>query len=467
MEKKKKLIIVLVIIVAAVIVAVTVVKKVTNSNNNQISEVIQMQKVKKKNISDTISLSGSVTGETQINYTSNVESKFLTVDVEVGDEIKKGDIIATLDQETIKKQISSLEKSIENSNALQKNQSEMNQQALTDAKEEQTEQLADAQKAIDNAKSEMDDAKAYYESLSKDASLEEVAMAKNTYEEAIDAYEIAKDTYNNVKKSTDAAIKSAQNTIDMEKYSTDSNDDAQTQLTELKKQLEECTILCEEDGIVTSVNVYEGAYNTPGSTIVTVENNQSMIMTASVEETDILKLEEGMEAVVTAKALGDKELKGEVIKVIKIANSSGASKGMGGEFSAAASVTGYSVQIKIEPSELISGMTAKAKVYLTQKEDVLCVPYDVVQEDENGEKYVLVGDDNGDGTYTAVKKIITVGEEVNYYTEVTGGDVKEGDYVILDTFILEGEIFEGSVSMDDIVTEEEISTEDVSVEVSY
>lgn len=281
-------------------------------------------------------------------------------------------------------------------------------------------------------------------------------MARDAYEAAKDAYENAKSSYNSVKKSTDAAIKSAQNTIDMEKYSTDSDEESQTQLAELKKQMDECTVICEEDGIVTSVNVYEGAYNTPGSTIVTVENNQSMVMTANVDETDILKLQEGMEAIVTAKALGDKELKGEVIKVIKIANGSGSAEGMGGEVSAAASMSGFSVQIRIEPSELISGMTAKAKVFLTQKSDVLCVPYDVVREDENGKMYVLVGEDNGDGTYTAVKKSVTLGEEVNYYVEVTSGDIEEGDYVILDIMVEEGEIFEGAVSMNDMAMDGEI-----------
>lgn len=455
-KKVKKLIIILVVIVAVIIIAIVAVGKIVGSRSDAVSMRIQMQAVEKKDLSDTISLSGSVTGETKINYTSNVESKFLTVNVEVGDEIKKGDVIATLDQDTIKKQISSLEKAIANSNALAKNQSDMNQKALADAKEEQQDQLADAQKVIDATKKEMDQAKRDFDTISKDATAypEDIDAAKNVYEMAKDSYEEAVDAYDDIKDMTDDAIASAQNTIDMEQYTDNSNEEALTQLEELKKQLNECTILCEEDGIVTSVNVYEGAYNTPGSTIVTVENNQSMIMTASVEETDILKLQEGMEAIVTAKALGDKELKGEVIKVIKIANASGGmSEGMGGEFSAAASVSGYSVQIRIEPSELISGMSAKAKIFLTKKSNVLCIPYDVVQEDESGNQFVLVGQDNGDGTYTAVKKSVQVGEEVNYYVEVTGGDVAEGDFVILDLIVSEGETFDGIVSMNDVENE--------------
>lgn len=454
MEKKKKLkklIIVLVIIVAVIIVAVVGVKKLVGGISADMSMRIQLQEVEKKDLSDTISLSGSVTGETMINYTSNVESKFLTVNVEVGDEVKKGDVIATLDQETIKKQISSLEKSIANSNALAKNQSDMNKKALSDAKEEQTDKLADAQEMVDAAKKALEQAKSAYDAISKDAAAlpEDIDLAKSEVADAEKMYKEAQDDYDSIKKMTDDAIASAQNTIDMEQYTESGNEEAQTQLEELRKQLDECTILCKEDGIVTGVSIYEGAYNTPGSTIVIVENNQSMVLTASVEETDILKLQEGMEAIVTAKALGDKELKGEVIKVVKIANASGG-QSMGGEYYASSSVSGYSVQIRIEPSELISGMSAKAKVFLSKKSNVLCVPYDVVQEDESGNKFVLVGQDNGDGTYTAVKKNVEIGEEVNYYVEVVGGDIQEGDCVIMDLIVTEGEVFEGVLSMDDV-----------------
>ncbi len=460
MEKKKKLkklIIILVIIIAAIFVVVFAAKKMVNGLNETFSMRIQMQQVEKKDMSDTITLSGTVKGEFIHNYTSNVQSKFVTVDVQVGDEVKKGDVIATLDQDTLRKEIAALEKSITNSNALSQNQSDMNKKALADAKEEQKEALADAAEVIERSKNaitqaeqDLEQTKNVLDELVKmGAGENEIAEAKAAIDIAEDqvaackeVYEEANDAYKSIKKTTDDAINSAQNTIDMEKYMSDSNEDAYAQLEELKKQLEECKIVCEEDGIVTGVAVYEGAYNTPGATIATVESNQSMVLTASVEETDILKLQEGMEAVVTAKALGEKELSGKVIKVIKIANASGIS----GEYETS-SISGYSVQILIEPSELISGMSAKAKVFLTQKTNVLCIPYDVVQEDASG-KFVLIGQDNGDGTYTAVRKSIETGEEVNYYIEVTGGEVMEGDLVIMDLFITEGEIFEGTYSMD-------------------
>lgn len=457
LEKKKKLkkrIILLIIVVVAIIVVASVFKMKNRSDDVQMNQV-QLQMIEKKDLSDSISLSGTVSGETKINYTSDATSTFLTVNVEVGDEVKKGDVLATLDKESIQKQIAALEKSISNSKALAQNQSDMNKAALEDAKEEQKEQLADAKKVVDKAKKEMEAAKADYEVLlnDPDADPADMEMAKEAANLAVEAYDEAQDGYDAIKKSTDAAIESAQNVIDMEKYS-DSGDDVYTeQLDELKKQLDECEIICEEDGVVISVNAYKGGQNTPGSPIFTVENNKSMVMTASVEETDILKLEEGMKAIVTAKALGDQEIQGEVIKVLKVANSSSGSYDMEG-MSSGAAMSGFSVQIKLEESQLISGMSAKAKILLTDKQDVLCVPYDLVQTDENGDTFVLCAEENGDGQYTAVKKMVTVGEEVDYYTEITGGDIKEGDYVILDTMIYEGMVFDASTSMSDLAVEE-------------
>lgn len=457
MEKKKKvgkLIIILIIIVVAVIVVFGIFKMKTPSNEVQESQ-IQLQMVEKRDLSDSISLTGTVSGEGKMNYASDADSTFLTVNVEVGDEVKKGDVLATLDKEAVQKQIKSLEKTIANNQAIAKNQSDMNKEALADAKEEQKEQLADANEAIVEAKAELDAAKKYLEEISKDADAisEEVVEAEEAVDAAEELYETACDSYDDIKKSTDDAIKMAQNTIDMEKYSDSGDDTLDEQMGALKKQLEDCEIICQEDGVVVSVNAYVNGHNTPGSPVFVVENNTTMVMTASVEETDILKLEEGMKAIVTAKALEGQEIGGEVIKVLKVADgSSGMSGDMEGYYSGS-SMSGFSVQIKLDDSPLISGMSAKARILLTDKQDVLCVPYDLIQHDENGDAFVLCAQDNGDGQYTAIKKIITVGQEIDYYTEVTGGELAEGDLLIMDLSVSEGMVFNGTASMTDIMPE--------------
>lgn len=252
-----------------------------------------------------------------------------------------------------------------------------------------------------------------------------------------------------MKSSTDDAIYSAQNSIDSAKYNQTDDSDTQTQLDQLKKQLEDCTITSKSEGIVTAVNISVGDVNTANSTLVTVENNTDMIVNANVTEKDILKLQEGMKAIVTSDALDDQEINGEIIKVVKVYNASQpTTEQTGQETSGASNTGGFSVQIKLDHCDLISGMSAKAKVVLTDRQNVLAVPYDLVQQDENDKDYVLCAEDNGDGTYTAIKKNVTVGDEINYYTEVTGGDLKAGDYVIMDYSISEGDTFTGEIGSD-------------------
>lgn len=462
-SKFKKLIIILVIIAVIVIVAVFALKKKFSSPVES-QTAVQLEEIQKRDLSDFISLSGSVTGETKINYSSSAASEILKLNVQVGDEVKKGDVLATLDEEAIQSQIKSLEKAISNAAALSANQAKQNQKALDDAKKDQKKQLALAQEAISDAKDEYKSAQKEYSSLEKQlknldkksesyaeekaALTEQLKLAKEAVKTAKNAKEEAESSYDTVKETTDDAISMAQNTIDMEKYSSEEDDSSDMQLKELKKQLNNCTIKSKGNGIVTAVNVSVGDMNTPDTAIITVEDNTSMIMTASVSEKDILKLQEGMKAIVTADALEDQEINGEVIKVVKVFDGSAAPvENEYGEISAGNTEGGFSVQIRLEKSELISGMSAKAKIILTDKADILCVPYDLVLQDESGNSYVLCAEPEENGKYKAVKKNVQVGEEVNYYVEVTGGDVSEGDMIIMDYAIQEGDVFQADSSM--------------------
>ena len=485
--KHKKLVIVLVIIVAAIIVLVGVAKRKLNSVA-EATNIVQLEKVDKRDLSDFISLTGTVSGETKINYSSTAATEIKTVNVQVGDVVKEGDVIATLDKDSIQKQINVLEKSLSNAAALKQNETNQNQRALERAKEDQKNQLAQANDSINSAEAAYTAAQNTINSLNNQiksvsdqvnaasdedtkAALQEklsdlqdqLSGAKSDLTSADSARKEAKNNYTSVKSSTDDAIYSAQSSIESAKYNQTDDSDTQTQLDQLRKQLDDCTITSKSAGIVTAVNVSVGDVNTANATLVTVENNTDMIVNASVTEKDILKLQEGMKAIITSDALDDQEINGEIIKVVNASQPT--TEQTGQETSGAANTGGFSVQIKLDPCDLISGMSAKAKIVLTDRENVLSVPYDLVQQDEDGKSYVLCAEENKDGTYTAVKKNITVGDEINYYTEVTGGDLKAGDYIIMDYTISEGDTFQGERGSDVSETEDGGSTS-VSSEVT-
>lgn len=157
-------------------------------------------------------------------------------------------------------------------------------------------------------------------------------------------------------------------------------------------------------------------------------------------------------------------MSGIVSKVVKVKNKSTAGT------DTAATTSGYSAEITIlDDTDLIVGMSTKAKIVISKRGNALAVPYDLVKYDDNGNAYILVPEAQEDGTYIAKRCDIEVGEEIDYYTEVTGGDLKAGDYFIYDYSVEEGDVIvcdlqfgleeENTENIDDIMPEtEEVQT---------
>ena len=537
-KKKKKVWLIVLIIVAIVVVLIgSAVKNMTSQIETAVNTV-EIEPVEKRDLSDSVSLKGTIAGVSKTNVMSLAAAEITAVDVQVGDLVKEGDPLVTLDQKDIEKQIAELKTSINNANAIAANDAAQKQESLNEAKQDQASTLAkatdsvnkaqasydelvkkrddcqtklnnkknevsSAENAQNNAKKEMDNAQsavyAAQDALSKyqaenpggnvtqnpngtpatqtDPKLAELqqnvenanrtysakqtaysdAAAKyssvkaeadslqtelDTYPDALKSAEetinTAKTSYSDAETSTNRSVATAQNTVDMQKYQTSTTSDLKDQLEQLQKQLADCTLSAPIGGVVTAVNVSVGDKNTAGTTMITIEDTSSLKVIVNVEEADILKIQEGMQATVTTDATGDEEIKGTVSRVVRVKNQSTNTNSTDTNTS-----TGYSAEITIDNTELLVGMSAKAKIVIKDRGTQLAVPYDLIQYDEKGNAFVLVAQMNDDGTATAVRKNIKVGEEVDYYTEVTGGDLKEGDQLIYDnTFsVTEGQVF--------------------------
>jgi multidrug efflux pump subunit AcrA (membrane-fusion protein) len=522
-----------------------------------------------QNLSDYISVSGTVQSESAMNVTSSVSAKVTQLNVSVGDYVNVGDVLCVLDNTDIQRQITDLEKSIENASALDENTKELNRKALQNAKYDQTIQLKSAKEAITEAKSAYnkvyqkysdtikeintlvqqyndisqqiadyensmqnsiyDDSEDYnydddtiendesyiddsefldvaedmsynptmssyqyknlsYDSTSNDeysslvAKRDEISSKIETYKSECESYEEqfdslkkaiteANDNYDAVKRSTDQAIETAQNTVDMQDYQ-DGDSSTSTQLEDLKKQLEGCTIKAEKSGTITSLAIAQGDTPTQGALLMTIENNSQLKITVNIEEKDILKVEEGMNVVITSEATGETEIKGTVSKVIKIISSDGNSQSLDG--SSSSSSSGFTAEITIdEDSDLLVGMKAKAKIMLVEKTGCYSVLYDSIMYDDDGTPYVLVADPNSDTdslTATVKRVDVTVGDESGSYVEVTSDGLKENDLIITTPYeVTEGDTLQLDPSALDFGTDEDTSeileTEDSDIEV--
>ena len=536
-KKKKKVWLIVLVIAAIVIVLIGSAVKNMTSQIETAANTVEVEPVEKRDLSDSVSLKGTIAGQSKTNVMSLAAAEITAVNVQVGDIVKEGDPLVTLDQKDIEKQIAELKTNINNANAIAANDAVQKQESLNQAKQDQATTLAkatdsvnkaqasydelvkkrddcqtklnnkknevsSAENAQNNAKKEVEaaqsavyaaqDALSSYQSSSQntsqpapggtasstvDTKLAELqqnvenasrnySAKQSAYSEAaskytsvkaeadslqaeLDAYpgqlksaeeavNTAKSSYSDAETSTNRSVSTAQNTVDMQKYQTSTTRDLKDQLEQLQKQLADCTLSAPIGGVVTAVNVSVGDKNTAGTTMITIEDTSSLKVIVNVEEADILKIQEGMPATVSTDATGDEEIKGTVTRVVRVKNQSTNTNGTDTNTS-----SGYSAEITIDNTELLVGMSAKAKIVIKDRGTQLAVPYDLIRQDDNGDSYVLVAEANEDGTATAVRKNIKVGEEVDYYTEVTGGDLKEGDQLIYDyTFsVTEGQVF--------------------------
>ena len=149
--KKKVVIIVLVVLVVVAAIIGSSVKKMTSQVATAVNTV-EVEPVQKRDLSDTISLKGTVSGITKNNATSKALAEITAVNVQVGDIVKEGDVLCTLDSSTIQDQIADLEKNMSDTNATDSINSQQTAETVSRAKEDQQTQLAAAQKAIDDAK---------------------------------------------------------------------------------------------------------------------------------------------------------------------------------------------------------------------------------------------------------------------------------------------------------------------------
>jgi len=425
-KKKRKKVLIIVLVVAVIIAAViwNVLHK-AGEQVEMVNNLVEVEPVQKRDLSDTISLKGTVAGASRTNVTSKAVSEITEMNVQVGDIVKPGDVLCRLDSASIEEKIADLERSQSNANAIESINDRQAADAVQQAREDQERQLKEAQLAITQAEEGVTIAQRAYDANPGDETFPNLLNATR-------ALESAKDNYNTTVDATNRAIENAQLQVQLNRYK-DSDSSTNDTLKSLREQLEDCVVTAPCGGVVTAVNVRVGDINGDKVTILTIEDTSSLKVVATVAEADILQLQEGMSAVVTASATGEEEIKGTVSRVVRVKEQS-----MDGQ-----TAGGYSVEIALDNSELLVGMEAKVRVMIQEKGEVLAIPYDLIRYDDNGDAYVLIAEGNSDGTATAVKKSVTLGDEVDYYTEVTGGELQEGDRMIYDYsgMIVEGQTF--------------------------
>ena len=285
-----------------------------------------------------------------------------------------------------------------------------------------------AQTAVDSAQLAYDKAVSDYENTGKvnDNTSESYSIAVKNAE---DALATAKKDYDLAVQQVESELASLKKQAEQQRTISGLNDPQVIILQNYKDKLEYAVVTAPCDGVITAVNAEEGAI--PTGPLFTIEDLDSLVISASVGEYDIPYVSEGMDAVIRCDALGDEEFDGKITDVAPTA--------------AAASLTAssnagvsYKIEASIEKgsSKLYTGMSAKLNIISERKSGALTVTYDALSTDEDGNDVVYVAEKDETGVYHAKKVMVTVGLETDYEVEVISSELKDGMYVLTNTALI-------------------------------
>ncbi len=326
------------------------------------------------NISFSVTLAGEIGPADQVSVRPEVPGKINELPVDIGDRVKKGDLLFALDDKDLR---------IE---------------------------LGTRSQEIDSAKLQQEKTRLRMEQAERD-----YLRDKQLYEEKLVAeqvYETSKQTWDSAKTDYDLAensVNRAQSTYDLSKE--------RLSKTRVLAPFD-CTILTRPVSIGQAVSGSAG-FNS-GTEVMTIANLSDLIIMAHVNQADVTRLKTGMEVNVAIEAVTGLNIKGVVERVSPQAT-------------IVNNIKGFSTRIRLKSpdSRVQPGMTANITIPVASANNIVAVPLAAVFTELNVELqqnerfvYVVKGDQ-------FEKRPVTIGVANYFYAEVENG-VNAGDVVAIE-----------------------------------
>lgn len=478
----KKKVVILVLVLVIIVGAVAYFNAKANAAMAAMEPQYNMATVEKKDLKKEVSVNGTIGSVDKKSVVADITGVEVTqVNVKVGDQVKAGDVICTFDSSSIDTKMANTQESADiaakkSSQAVSDAQAEYNN-AVADKNvnaSRSAQDVADAQTVCNNAigqrdavnsqyqqaiatanqaQTAADQAKANLEAVPADADQATKEAAQKAYDDAqttataaaaardglkIDldssqAYvESTQKAYNDaVNKQYDTNVTddrtvakqdSALDSAKLDAQSVNSGDTAQA-LDDLQKQKDACTVVAPIDGTITSLDVETGDIY-KGDAIATIQNENNLLVDATVDQYTISDISEGMSVIIKTDTTGDLEMPGTLSFVSPVPKSSIDNNGK------VTVTTDYEIKATFQEQNerLRLGMNAKTTILIAEAKNVLSVPSSCVQTDGD-RKYVTALVDEATGETKEID--VTTGLETDYDVEVQGKDLKEGMAVII------------------------------------
>lgn len=358
----------------------------------------ETSKVRPGSIKKTVEETGTVFSKRVNTFYSDMSQRVETLNVSVGDRVKKGDIILVyennydLEIERANKQIESITASY-NESVKGADFQEISNLKLN---------ISTIETNLNFARSNLEKIKTLYENnavsqVEYDEAKNNVTILENQLQEANNNYsKIIQGVSANVKKEYEAQI-----------------DEVMIQIKILEKNMEQASIKAEFDGVITELNVHQGSMTQAGVPTVEIQDDKNLGIYVEVLAEDAIEVTKGM----AFNILDD-----EVIKELQVSRVYP---------KAQAKISDLGVEQKrvrieadLNDAGYKLGSEVDVEIVLKEKNNVLLVDKDAVYEKDNI-KYVTVLSGKNE-----IETEITTGIEDDKYVEVLSG-LSENDTVLI------------------------------------
>lgn len=326
------------------------------------------------NISFSVTLAGEIGPADQVSVRPEVPGKINLLPVDIGDRVKKNDLLFGLDDKDLRIELDT-----------------------------RTQEIDSAKLQLDKARLRMNQAERDYQ---RDKQLfEEKLVAEQVFETSKQTWDSSKTDYELAENS----VKRAQSSYDL----------ANERLSKTQVLAPfDCTVLTRPVSIGQAVSG-SGGFNS-GTEVMTIANLTDLIIMAHVNQADVTRLRVGMEVNVKIEAISDLEVVGSVERISPQATIIN-------------NIKGFSTRIRLTtPDQRVQpGMTANITIPVASADNVVAVPLAAVFTELNAEiqqnerfVYIIQGDQ-------FEKRKVSIGVADYFYAEVEKG-VKAGDVVAIE-----------------------------------
>jgi HlyD family secretion protein len=345
---------------------------------------VQTGKVAKHDLVQVVTASGEVRPRRYVNVGANVSGRIVELDVQEGDRVKKGQVLARIESERYAAAVRQAEAAV--------------QAARAD---------------LDRADADLQVGRLAFERAQ--SMKKQRLISEQDYDQAEADY-----------KMRAANLDAARRRVAQ----------IQAQLDSARDDLDKTTVYSPMDGVVTSLpkeqgEMVIGALSFNPTVLMTVADLSIMECEVMVDETDIRNLKVGQEAKIDVDALEGVEIKGEVTEIgasaiVRGTDTTQAQTTLGANTGNQPKDFKVTIVLKDPPASLRPGLNATAEITTARRKDVLAVPVQAVVVREVGKDGKVI--DAGLDTSASASD----GNTVTVAPRREKGEEKDGVFLVRD-----------------------------------